>query len=473
MTFEDRPQFRSIRSCSAPSCARREFQDLSTSSSQATLAPEWKQEVNKRLAAHKSRRSNSAVELEAYRLEQLRQARQGGSSLAAGAAARVAARYAKAPSYSDLLAGEARAAVRAAEAVSRAALDAQAAAESLLAGLESQSVADNSWEFETCATESPDPHSKKEWEFIPEPSFSSALASNHTLDRPSPLVRWESAELPAAAESATIQARESKQSDVFVREWKQQSALNQHAQDALAREAIQFVEPAQPLPANLIEFPRELVATRKVRPRLAEGPQAGVEDSMQLSIFEVDPGSISLDPTVVEAAAAAPSWSEPGWSKIELDAHPFHDGESEFPAAGAAPMLFPASLSRRIMAIVVDCSLVTAVFLAATVLIARGTRALPGLKTMEVCAVFGLLAVAVAYQYVFLALGEGTPGMAWARLSLCTFEDEQPSRLQRRSRLLASLLSLLPMGIGMAWAIFDDERLSWHDRLSRTYLRRC
>jgi len=25
----------------------------------------------------------------------------------------------------------------------------------------------------------------------------------------------------------------------------------------------------------------------------------------------------------------------------------------------------------------------------------------------------------------------------------------------------------------VAWAIFDEEHLSWHDRLSRTYLRKC
>ena len=39
------------------------------------------------------------------------------------------------------------------------------------------------------------------------------------------------------------------------------------------------VEPAQPIYANLIQFPREMVATRKVRPRLAEGPLARAEIS--------------------------------------------------------------------------------------------------------------------------------------------------------------------------------------------------
>jgi uncharacterized RDD family membrane protein YckC len=440
-----------------------------------SLAPEWKQEVNKRLAAHKSRRSNSATELEAYRLEQLMQAKRGATSLAAGAAARVAARYAQAPSYSDLLAGEARAAVRAAEAASRAALDAQAAAESLLAGLESQSAEDDTWEFESYHSGSLELASNKDWEFIAEPSLPPATHSNPSLEKQSSAIRWVPAELPPRAVPSARRSvvDESGQIDVFVQEWRQRSELKQHAQDAPAPEAIQFIEPAQPLPPNLIEFPRELVAARKVRPRVASGFHAAVDDSMQLSIFEVDPGSISFEPAVAGAEVAAPAWAEPGWSTIELDAQPFQETEPELAMAEGATALYPASLSRRIMAMVVDCSLVTAAFLAVAMLVASRSSVLPGMKVAEFCAVFGLLAVSVAYQMLFFTLGESTPGMIWARLSLCTFDDEKPSREQRRSRLLALLVSLLPMGLGMAWAIFDEERLSWHDRLSRTYLRRC
>jgi hypothetical protein len=40
-----------------------------------------------------------------------------------------------------------------------------------------------------------------------------------------------------------------------------------------------------------------------------------------------------------------------------------------------------------------------------------------------------------------------------------------------RSRLSALLLSLIPVGLGLAWALFDDDHLCWHDRLSKTYLR--
>jgi hypothetical protein len=38
--------------------------------------------------------------------------------------------------------------------------------------------------------------------------------------------------------------------------------------------------------------------------------------------------------------------------------------------------------------------------------------------------------------------------------------------------LSALILSVLPAGLGLAWSIFDEEHLSWHDRLSRTYLRK-
>jgi hypothetical protein len=36
----------------------------------------------------------------------------------------------------------------------------------------------------------------------------------------------------------------------------------------------------------------------------------------------------------------------------------------------------------------------------------------------------------------------------------------------------ALLLSVLPVGLGAAWLLFDDDHLCWHDRLSKTYLRK-
>ena len=111
------------------------FRALSTSPGQASLAPTWKQEVNRRIAAHKTQKNLPAGPAPAQMTVQ-----GTAAGRAAQAAARVAARYAAAPSFSEMLAEEARGAVRAAEAASRAALVAQAAAESVLAVLEAASA---------------------------------------------------------------------------------------------------------------------------------------------------------------------------------------------------------------------------------------------------------------------------------------------------------------------------------------------
>jgi uncharacterized RDD family membrane protein YckC len=71
-----------------------------------------------------------------------------------------------------------------------------------------------------------------------------------------------------------------------------------------------------------------------------------------------------------------------------------------------------------------------------------------------------------------LLLAADTPGMRSTGISLCTFDSQIPTRAQLRSRLSALLLSLIPMGLGLAWVLFDDDHLSWHDRLSKTYPRK-
>jgi uncharacterized RDD family membrane protein YckC len=63
--------------------------------------------------------------------------------------------------------------------------------------------------------------------------------------------------------------------------------------------------------------------------------------------------------------------------------------------------------------------------------------------------------------------------MWYAGIKLSTFDGVIPIREQRCRRLVALLLSVLPLGLGLAWALFDADHLTWHDRLSGTYLRRC
>jgi uncharacterized RDD family membrane protein YckC len=264
-------------------------------------------------------------------------------------------------------------------------------------------------------------------------------------------------------------------------DWKEPA---QPALDAPGGQAIEVVEAAQPIHANLIEFPRELVATRKIRPRLAEGPLASVPTpGLRLSIFEVDPSAISIEAEAegVMNEALTPAWTAPEWSGIELDAQPQPELAEESQRvpeeeAGAQPEavreLELAPLSQRLMAAIVNGTLIIGAMLAAAMVAAANVKDLPPVREIELGSVVALAVASLLYQMLFFTLARGTPGMKYARISLCTFDGLSPTRAKRCGRLGALLLSLLPVGLGVVWAIFDEDHLSWHDRLSGTYLRK-
>ena len=430
--------------------------------------------MNRRVAEHKGRKGTSTTAAETRQ-----EGQHGTSSRAAEAAARVAARYAKAPSYSEMLAEEARAAVRAAEAASWAALEAQAVAESVLAGLEAASGVEPGREREVRGAGVQEPA----WELTVDPlqpgprpgAHSAPHSARQSSQRQTFEIRWD-ADMPVR-EADPAGRRALHGPSLFEVPAEGRWETTPEAQDVLCNEDIEVVEPAQPIPANLIEFPRELVATRKVRPRRAEGPfAAAIETVGQLSIFEVDPGSISIEPeTAGGVAEATAAWTGPEWSGMELDAEPVAETANEaasVAAAAAVAAVQLAPMSRRLMAAVVDGALIMGAFLAAAMVAMDRVTILPGIKEIEVGSAVALAVTGVLYMGIFFTLARATPGMKYAGVSLSRFGDGKPTRAQRCGRLGALLLSLLPVGLGVVWAVFDDEHLCWHDRLSGTYLRR-
>jgi uncharacterized RDD family membrane protein YckC len=446
---------------------------VSTLPKQANVSSSWKQEVNQRVAAHKDRRTSSVTEPEG-----IFETHHNASSRAAAAAARVAARYANAPSYSELLAGEARAAVRAAEAASKAALEAQAAAESVLAGLEAANAAAPEFELQAPVAEFPAEAEDREM----------GAGAGQAMERRAPEaevyeIRWEPDMPVRPIEPAAVRATHGTEiPEAAPESWREQAWPGQ---DGRGDAAIEAVEPAQPIHANLIEFPREIVATRKVRPRLAEGSHA--VSGGQLSIFEVDPGSISLEPAVAGAVdlESAPSWTGPEWSGIELDAQPRREFLEQAPierlpepvaqtdeGLDGARHVEIAPMNLRLMAVVVNGSLVMGALVVAALVAAFNMKDLPPLREIEVGAALGLAVIGGLYHLLFYAFAKGTPGTKYAGVALCTFDGRNPTRAQRLRRLMSLLVSILPVGLGVLWSIFDEDRLSWHDRLSQTYLRK-
>ncbi len=67
-------------------------------------------------------------------------------------------------------------------------------------------------------------------------------------------------------------------------------------------------------------------------------------------------------------------------------------------------------------------------------------------------------------------LGNGdSPGMRWAKLRLIAFDGRPPTRRQRIRRALSGAFVSSAMGLGLMWALVDEEALTWHDHISKTF----
>jgi uncharacterized RDD family membrane protein YckC len=354
------------------------------------IVPAWKKELNERLAATRLRRAPAVAEQVA--LPGLEDLEHKAESRAAKLAAKVAKRYANAPTYSEVLAAGARARV--------------------------QSAAPSQVE-----ESAPLPISA----MVTLPA--SAPAREALLDEPEP----EPEPMMAA-------------SMVF-------------AQEPVSAEV-------EPLAVNLVEFPRELIAARKMRPRLAEGPLRATfeeteHDRSQLKIFEVAPESISQAVSI----GATPA----DWSPIRLDTDTISSVETAVPSE--VSQIQSATVEDRVMAGIFDLALIVAAFAVFILVFVACTAHPPTGKPALLAAGLVLAGFCLLYQYLFFKFAEGTPGMRYAKIALCTFDDENPTRKAMCRRVFYLWLSAAPLGLGFLWACFDPDRLSWHDRLSRIYQR--
>jgi uncharacterized RDD family membrane protein YckC len=133
------------------------------------------------------------------------------------------------------------------------------------------------------------------------------------------------------------------------------------------------------------------------------------------------------------------------------------------------------------MAAIVDGCIITAALLVFIAVFALTVGKLSGPATttsshisVQAAAITAVVTFAVftlLYQLLFFTLSEATPGMRYARIGLCSFSDDNPTRAAMRRRILATVLSACPLGIGFLWAWLDEDGLGWHDRISRMYQR--
>ena len=87
-------------------------------------------------------------------------------------------------------------------------------------------------------------------------------------------------------------------------------------------------------------------------------------------------------------------------------------------------------------------------------------------------AVYGVTLAIVYLQYfaLFTIFGGTTPGMMFRGLQVTSFTGDTPTPRQMLLRSAGYIISAGTFFLGFFWAWWDEDALTWHDRLSHTYL---
>ena len=77
--------------------------------------------------------------------------------------------------------------------------------------------------------------------------------------------------------------------------------------------------------------------------------------------------------------------------------------------------------------------------------------------------------VSMFYGLIWAIAGRETAGMHWTDLQLITFDGFPLDGRSRASRVASTWLSFCSGGLGLLWAVADEENLTWHDHISKTF----
>lgn len=77
--------------------------------------------------------------------------------------------------------------------------------------------------------------------------------------------------------------------------------------------------------------------------------------------------------------------------------------------------------------------------------------------------------ISMFYGLIWAIAGRETAGMDMADLQLITFDGFPVDARSRAIRFASTWLSFCSGGLGLVWAVADEENLTWHDHISKTF----
>jgi uncharacterized RDD family membrane protein YckC len=248
-------------------------------------------------------------------------------------------------------------------------------------------------------------------------------------------------------------------------------------------------EPSNPIVAAALDRVRRASenaarATRQSTSQGAAAQAATAHARVAVPLREHAPRVIPLPPVVATpeplhvaepAVAATPARDAALFDPAELldgidddlDLIDFESERREVLALGPAPTAANASLPLRAVASLVDLavySVVSIPFVATTYAI-DGDFGRPAIVVMLAST---LALLGIFYLFSMFALCGRTIGMMLSRTHVVGPDGGPPPPRAIFLRVVGTILSLVPVGLGFAWALFNADRCGWHDLISGT-----
>jgi uncharacterized RDD family membrane protein YckC len=221
---------------------------------------------------------------------------------------------------------------------------------------------------------------------------------------------------------------------------------------------------------------------RKTAPNRAQTqlPFENTQPAATVALEPVVPGKPALDPeedfAFTIAIGRPPRKQEPDDTRLLIDVSlPPQAEENQTPETPGreepASQLYPvASLDERRRAASIDAACLLFAYGGFLALFGSlgGQFTLSKLSAVVCVSTFAF--VYVQYFCLFTIFGGTTPGMMIRGLQVASFSGEAPTARQLFWRATGYLISAGTFFLGFFWAMWDEDALTWHDRISRTYL---
>lgn len=241
-------------------------------------------------------------------------------------------------------------------------------------------------------------------------------------------------------------------------------------QSAAAAPALEFFPTQQTQPS---------VEERKapVGPQLVTELPTSVDKSEYLhqgSLFGPQPTPKRV-PGSPRPTASAPKNPKPPRPKVTQEAFSFDliETRRENATVGEAALSYKAppiaETAHRMIAAALDMAVILMAIAAFSIAAMLGGLDLAFTKASSPFYLAAVVLIVVFYRMLFCIGNIDSLGMQWTGLRLVNFDAHPPTRSQRMQRTFAGFLSVISIGMGLLWAMFDEEHLTWHDYISKTF----